>query len=291
METRKQSKTRDGLPAETLSRGGAKDLRSIREQVAQHLLDYPSNMQRCIREQLAIQQNILGDPALLDGPNYRRISSRTLQRMFVEYDERFFLGQTQRLVEFRQGSLDFRLSKRMTRTGGKTTRIDFAQPTATGQLRSYEITLSSHLLFQAFKTSNPRPELVSGVRCRNRLEATQRIFEHEMLHLLEMLLWVHSSCAESRFKRMARRLFGHTQSTHQLPTRGEVAKTEFGLAAGQWVEFTHEGKTLTGFVNRIGQRATVLVKHAGGELYSDGFHYQKFYVPLKLLARSQRKSG
>ncbi len=122
METRKQSKTRDGLPAETLSRGGAKDLRSIREQVAQHLLDYPSNMQRCIREQLAIQQNILGDPALLDGPNYRRISSRTLQRMFVEYDERFFLGQTQRLVEFRQGSLDFRLSKRMTRTGGKTTR-------------------------------------------------------------------------------------------------------------------------------------------------------------------------
>lgn len=291
MAARKQPKPTAGFPAEPLTRAASSDLRFIRERVAQHLLDYRSDTRRSVREQQAIHELILGDSQLVDGPNFRRISSKTLQQMFFEYDERFFLGHTQQLVELRQGKLDFRLSKRMTRTGGKTTRIDFAQPTASGQLRSYEITLSSHLLFQAFKNSNPRPELVTGVRCRSRLEATQRIFEHEMLHLLEMLLWVHSSCAESRFKKMARRLFGHTQSTHQLPTRGELAKTEYGLTPGQWVEFMHEGKTLSGFVNRIGQRATVLVKHTGGELYSDGYHYQKFYVPLGLLARSSRKTG
>jgi len=291
MAARKPPKPAAGLPSTPISRGASTDLRLIRERVAQHLLDYRSNTQRSVREQQAIQEVILADEKLVDGPNFSRIASSTLRRLFLEYDDRFFLGQTQRLVEFRDGTLDFRLSKRMTRTGGKTTRIDYARPTATGRLRSYEITLSSHLLFQAFKASNPRPELVSGVRCRSRLEATQRIFEHEMLHLLEMLLWVHSSCAEPRFKKMARRLFGHTQSTHQLPTRGEVAKTQYGLAPGQWVEFIHQGKKLTGFVNRIGQRATVLVKHAGGELYSDGYHYQKFYVPLKLLARSPRKTG
>ncbi|MGC6462135.1 MAG: hypothetical protein ACON32_10090 [Pirellulaceae bacterium] len=258
------------------------------QRLADHLIRYCKRPDHVEHEQTAIHRAIVNDSSLVDQPNFTRISTRTLHELFREYDQRFFLGQTMHLVHQRSGSLNFRLSKRMTKTGGKTTRIDYGHTSASGRVRSYEITLSSHLLFQGFKTPDAK-ERVSGVVCHDRLEATQRIFEHEMLHLMEMLLWVHSSCAETRFKSIARRMFGHTESTHQLPTRGEFAKRRYGLTAGQRVEFQHEGERLTGFVNRIGQRATVLVRHPGGELYSDGHRYRKFYVPLGQLAPESMK--
>ena len=131
--------------------------------------------------------------------------------------------------------------------------------------------------------------MVTGIRCSSRLDALQRIFEHEMIHLAEMLVWEDSSCAGARFKGIARRWFGHTESTHRLPTALDIARRTLGIRTGSRVHFVHEGVTYCGVVNRISRRATVLVEHPQGTLYDDGRRYRKFYVPLQCLAGESKR--
>jgi len=58
-----------------------------------------------------------------------------------------------------------------------------------------------------------------------------------------------------------------------------------GIRVGSRVRFEFEGQQLEGRVNRITQRATVLVEHTEGARYSDGRRYRKYYVPLGSLER------
>jgi len=128
-----------------------------------------------------------------------------------------------------------------------------------------------------------RPVIVCGVVCRDRLEALQRIMEHEIVHLVEVLLWGKSNCAMDSFKALAGRIFGHTQSAHGLVTPRERAAVELGIKVGDWVQFEFEGVRYVGRVNRIHRRATVLVPSDHGMPYSDGKIYEKFYIPLEML--------
>jgi hypothetical protein len=122
---------------------------------------------------------------------------------------------------------------------------------------------------------------VSGHRCRNRLQALQRVMEHELIHLVELLVWDRTSCAQARFRSISRRFFGHTENKHQLITPREKAIAQFGIKPGMAVRFRVDGKAHQGFVNRITKRATVLVEDRRGEPYSDGRRYAKFYVPVQ----------
>lgn len=246
--------------------------------------DKPTNAQIANRHQ-AIRTELLRDERRLDQPNFSRLSPAVLEFAFDQYDQRFFEGRCRALLRDERLPIEFRLSKRMTRAGGMTVRYE--EPVRrTHQMRTrFEIKLSSTLLFQSFRDENDVK--VSGCRCSNRLDAMMRIVEHEMIHLLEMLLWYDSSCAKRRFQGIANRLFGHTESTHQLLTPVEVARDEYGISAGDVVTFRFDGKDLAGIVNRITRRATVLVPDARGERYNDGRKYLKYYVPLQSLKRSR----
>jgi hypothetical protein len=180
--------------------------------------------------------------------------------------------------------LTFRVSPRMTRAGGKTTKIVSRAGRGKATVPRFEIAVSSTLLFQTFHDLD-RHVKVTGLACRNRLEALQRIFEHEMVHLIEMLLWQTSCCAASRFRGIAWRFFGHTESTHQLITPDERAREKFGIRAGDRVKFVFDGFAYVGIVNRVTKRATVLVEDARGPKYSDGRRYAKFYIPVARLER------
>ena len=48
------------------------------------------------------------------------------------------------------------------------------------------------MLFDGFGDADRRVS-VCGLECENRLQALQRIFEHEMVHLIEQLCWEHSN--------------------------------------------------------------------------------------------------
>ena len=161
----------------------------------------------------------------------------------------------------------------MTRAGGKTTRR--LRPDGTAE---YEIAVSTSILFDAFAPGDPEVT-VAGLPCANRLEALQRIMEHEIVHLIEFLRTGASNCAAQPFRDTARRLFGHRSHTHELFTRVERAARR-GIVVGSLVDFDYDGERLTGRVNRVTKRATVLVESASGDRYSDGRRYAKYYVPL-----------
>ena len=180
----------------------------------------------------------------------------------------------------------------MTRTGGTTARFHQRVPAPHGIANGaqshtrYEITVSSTLLYQTFADVE-RTIRVNGLVCRDRLEALQRVFEHELLHLVEMLAWGDSQCSARRYKGLARNIFGHTDVKHDLIVPRERALRQYSIRTGDRVRFEFEGTPLVGVVNRITRRATVLVEDPRGQPYTDGHRYRKYYIPLAML----RKEG
>lgn len=227
----------------------------------------------------AIHEAVLRASKTLDGADFRSISVSDLESMFRHYDGMFLENECTRALQDAGAELRFRVSERMTRAGGKTTRMI---PRGDKASTIYEIAVSSTLLFQSF-SSESRTIEAGGITCRDRIEALQRIFEHELLHLVELLVWARSNCAAPRFRTIARNLFGHTTSSHQLMTPAERAHTEHGIKTGDWVTFFHQGKRHVGVVNRVTKRATVLIEDDKGRQYSDGKRYVKCYVPVNQL--------
>jgi len=219
-----------------------------------------------------IAKDLLTHSQYIREPQFRAIHPRDLELLFSFYDKRFFAGLLQRALAGR--NLTFRLAPRMTRAGGTTTKT---LSRSSGQV-SYEIAIATGLLFAGFQDDD-RDVTVSGIRCENRLEALQRIFEHELVRLIEQLCWESSNCAASRFQYIARRLFLHQAHTHALITRRERA-ADSGIRPGARVTFVFEGQRLTGRVNRITKRATVLVQDSAGRKFTDGQRYKPYYVSI-----------
>jgi len=229
-----------------------------------------------------IYERSLSESRHMTSGNFTAFHAEDLDRLFNLYDDTFFSGECKRLLE--DSPLEFRISRRMTSAGGKTTRVTRRRPKKNQPKQSFEIAVSSTLLFQTFHDVD-RSISVTGIECKDRFEALQRVFEHELVHLLEMLLWKDSSCSRPRFQQIASRWFAHAEHTHQLITPRERALAKFGIQAGDHVCFVFEGQRYQGFVNRITKRATVLVQDPTGTRYSDGHSYRKFYVPVELLQR------
>ena len=150
--------------------------------------------------------------------------------------------------------------------------------------RKFELKLSTTLLFQTFEDID-RPVEVTGRICKDRLEAMQRVTEHELVHLIEMMIWNDGDCHQARFQSIAKRYFAHLDYRHGLITQRERAAARFDIRVGDHVLFFHEGFKMKGRVNRITRRATVLVPNPKGERFTDGKRYVKYYVPLEKLTK------
>ncbi len=236
---------------------------------------------------VGIQQEVLQNSSHMESPDFRSFHPQDLELMVRLYDERVLKGACMKALDGRP--LEFRLSRRMTKAGGKTSWKQFRLPFVGISREHFEISLSTHLLFQTFR-GEERVVTVTGLLCHNRLEAMQRIVEHELIHLCEKLAWNDSNCRARRFQEITHRLFGHLEYTHGLVTTAEVARTELGVCRGSKVTFLFEGRQLTGIVNRITKRATVLVRDPDGMLYSDGRRYKGYYVPLSGLENIGERS-
>ncbi len=225
----------------------------------------------------AIQQEVLQTSSHMESPDFRTLHPQDVELMVRLYDERTLNGACMKALDGRP--IEFRLSRRLTKAGGKTSWKQFRLPLGGHSREHFEISLSSHLLFQTFRGED-RTVTVTGLPCRSRLEAVQRIVEHELIHLCEKLAWNDSNCRARRFQEITHRLFGHLEHTHGLVTTVEVARTKLGICRGSQVTFLFEDRQLTGIVNKITKRATVLVRDRDGILYSDGQRYKGYYVPL-----------
>ena len=229
----------------------------------------------------SIAETTLCSSPSVAAPNFQKLSNADLFNLFELIDGQFFDGRVRDHLRHHKHDLSFRVSKKMTSSGGiTTTRI----PVQGNGKMEFEIAISATLLFASFQ--DKQPISVTGILCENRLQALMRIMEHEMIHLIEMLLWKDSSCNQQRFKNIAFRFFGHRQSTHQLLAPADHAARNFNFGVGDYVTFHRGTKLLRGFVNRITKRATILVPCETGVLYSDGQRYQKYYVPITKIRRS-----
>jgi hypothetical protein len=217
----------------------------------------------------AVRRAILTSSPHVRQGNFTAIATDDLQQVFNHYDRHFFGGWLARnIAEKSPTPLSFRLSRTMTRAGGKTIARQCLEPNGQ-RVFHYEIAISSTLLFMTFGDVQ-RPVIVCGVPCADRLQALQLIMEHEIVHLIELLVWGRSSCAADQYKALAARIFGHTASSHELVTPREHAAIRHNIHVGSMVEFDFEGPRRIGRVNRISPRATVQLPSADGVPYSDG---------------------
>lgn len=229
---------------------------------------------RTLRQE--VRQELLAKSPSVREPNFTELHPDDLAVLFDAYDRRFLGGLCRRAVA--PARISFRLSLKMTRAGGTTTLYRPRKGMSQGDV---EIAVSSFLLFDGFDPADPDTSVV-GVRCADRLEALQRVFEHELVHVVEYVATGKSDCGAEPFQEMARALFGHRDFTHRLVTRRERAARQ-GIVVGTEVAFDFQGARLTGRVNRVTKRATVLVADPEGARYADGRRYAKYYVPLGAL--------
>lgn len=226
------------------------------------------------KKQRRIYRELLATSEVVKRGNFTQFSEADLETLFRLYDRYFFNDYfTQTLGP----KLGFYLSTRMTRSGG-VTKYDRRH-------QDYEIGIAISMVYNSY-TTDKRRNIINGRECQNRLEAVMSILEHEIIHLLEMVIDGKSSCKGDRFKELSRQIFGHKAQTHRLELPVETVKRKFNLKTGDSVVFTYDGQKYTGVISRITKRATVMVKHPDG-IFADkkGQRYQKYYVPVHMLKK------
>jgi hypothetical protein len=221
-----------------------------------------------------IRSELLANSRHIKEPNFTAIDPRDVEFLFDAYDSRFLDGLCRPALAGRR--LTWKLSGLLTRSGGITKHIRHR-----GGEVSFEIMIASAMLFEGFREGSG-PASVAGVECHTRVDALQRIVEHELIHLLEFLCWDTSNCSKPRFQEIASRLFLHRAHTHSLMTR-RVQAAKLGIRRGSLVMFHFQGRPVVGRVARVSRRATVLVEDAKGVRYTDGKFYAKYSVGIGAL--------
>lgn len=227
-----------------------------------------------------LRNQLIAESPRITGGALERIANADLALLFQFYDAEFFKNSFEQCFT---GKLTFSLSTRMTRAAGKT---QYSRNVAVlpAEQQEYEIKIGIPFFFNYNQLH--REKTVNGIKTKDALDALQLVFEHEIVHLVELLCFNKSSCSKERFKTLARHYFGHTESYHQLPTYAEIAAGRYGFTAGSWVCFSYEGEKYKGVISRINKRATVMVPERSGA-YQDrqGQCYSKWYVPLAELEK------
>ncbi len=241
--------------------------------------------QEAAQKRRAVYNGIINGPGMVTSGNFNKISMIDLELLLCLYDKYFFENLLISTLKKNNYSVRLRMSRNMTRSAGSTRYRKALKGNVLRAVSVFVLSFSADLLGQTFSDLK-RPVTVNGIECRDRLEALQCVFEHELIHLIELFLWDDSSCRRSRFRRLAGNFFCHKETTHNLITQIERAVALYDVQPGDMVEFDYRGKKLTGRINRITKRATVLCEHPDGDKYTDGKRYLKYYIPLSFLRKS-----
>ena len=231
---------------------------------------YPANPEVILDRRAQILMSLLDmDDGFAQIP-VRSIKAQTLDALLRLYDELFFENRLCRAY----GELTVTLSSRLISAAGK---FVYAKA-ASKRLGKAEIRMSSDFLTRL----EYGPFSLNGLTAATPQEAFLFVFEHELCHALETAAF-GSTGHSARFLQLANRFFGHTTTTHSLPTRKAEA-AQNGIRVGMRVSFLYQGRTFAGTITYIGKTATVMVQSATGE-YRDarGRRYTKYRVPLNQL--------
>ncbi|NLX90981.1 MAG: SprT family zinc-dependent metalloprotease [Firmicutes bacterium] len=244
------------------------------------LLKIQYTPQEIAEKRAEIRRLLISGSSNINSGEINRIAVSDLELLFEYYDAAFFKGYFRKYFP---GKLRFSLSTQMTRNAGKTNYLRNL-PGLRPEQEDYEIRIGVNFFFNYNKLQ--RNKAVNGIITKDALEALQLVFEHELVHLIELHCCRKSSCRKERFKTLAKQLFGHLDRYHHLPTEKEIAASRYGFKSGDWVCFSHGGRKQTGIIYRINKRATVMVPDGEG-IFQDqqGQKYSKWYVPITALEK------
>lgn len=205
------------------------------------------------------------------------ITPLDLNIVFNLYDRYFFENQ----FKNKDVKVDFSISNRMTKAAGKTLCTYLKNRI----IQKIEIRIAIDFFKKYAYVS--REKRVCGIETRDAVDAFMIVFEHELVHVIEFLNFKSSNCRDSRFKEIAKMIFMHEESYHELPTTREIAKEKFNIQIGDKVTFKYKGSLQIGILYKINKNAVVMVNDKNGQ-YSDrvGNRFTKWYVPLDLLVKS-----
>lgn len=230
----------------------------------------------------SIREEFLRESINIKSGVIHKISEEDLKLLFKLYDKYFFSSY---FANNFGGNLKFSLSKKMSRSAGKT-----IVPRNIGKLpeekKKFEIRIGTSFLFQYYEIN--REKVVGGIITKDSLHALFTVMEHEIIHFLEFYLFGNSSCKRDRFKKMANNIFGHKDVYHSLPTKGEINTSNLGFFPGDNITFVYKGKNIKGFIYKINKRAAVMVlNNKGNYVDKEGNRYSKYYVPMNLMKKIQ----
>ncbi len=212
--------------------------------------------------------------------NFDKISDKDLYILFELYDEIFLKKWFKQNFE---GKIKLILSRQLKSAAGNTrTKKNIAQ--IQNEDLEFEVKISLNHLVNFDKIN--RCKYVGGIEVFSKLDSMMLVFEHELCHVIEFIIFKKSSCKKKPFKELIYNLFGQTESTHKLVSANEINVREFGLRLGDKVKFQYNDKCINGFIQRINKRATVMsLDKQGSYIDKLGKTYKKFYVPLESLIK------
>lgn len=214
----------------------------------------------------------------MKGKSITKISVLDLKLLFDLYDEIFFNNKFKKELN---AELRFSLSKRMTKSAGKTLYLRNEDKNKSSQM-AIEIRMGTEFFFKYNEIENDKK--VCGITTNSALEAFLIVFEHEICHVIEFNKYQTSNCKKERFKSIAKNVFAHTESYHKLPTQRQIAQQKYGLRIGDSVSFEYENKKIKGILYNINKRATIMVRDKNGVFVDNhGNRYSKYYVPITFL--------
>lgn len=189
----------------------------------------------------------------------------TIRNLYLIYDRIIFNNEISKMTD-----LSFEISFKLTKSAGMTKFYH--------RSKNIKILFSYPLIFSQFKDNAVSYE-VNGILCNNPVEALMRVMEHELVHVVEYLIFKDSSCSKTRFKKLCYHIFGHTDTKHKLGLNKENKAVIPKFKVGEKVQFEYNGITYFGIINRITKRATILINDKENKVNG------KFYVPLTLLTK------
>lgn len=229
-----------------------------------------------------IADRLMEESCNIKDTNIRKVSNADLGILFKHYDEIFFENSFKNNFK---GKIIFSLSSRMTRSAG-ITKYSRNIASLNHEDINIEICMGIDLFFKYDELD--RIKTVCGIKTNSSLEALQIVFEHELCHAMEIINYRNSNCKANRFKDFAFKVFGHTESHHQMPTNREIAKVKLGVCIGDKVSFVFENNKINGFISNINKRATVMVENNKGNFIDEkGNRYMKYYVPVGVLEKAK----
>ena len=93
---------------------------SLNEDFLRLIENSPFSVRQIEDQTETIFSTVLGNSKTIVKPNFESVSSNDLSLLFQLYDQKFFGGLCRKSLG--NSPLDFRVSSRMTRAGGKTSR-------------------------------------------------------------------------------------------------------------------------------------------------------------------------